>query len=80
MRRSAAGYFVGVICNGVKGQEELGWLSLVELRVWVRTSAALVGLSGGDGNSQVIFLACLVGREAALGENTFGVLTTLSRL
>lgn len=46
----------------------------------VRESAlvALVGLSGGDGNLQVILLACLVGREAAPGENTFGVLTTLT--
>lgn len=56
-----------MILRGVKGQEELGWLRLVELRAWVRTSATLVGLSGGDGNLHVSFLACLVGREAVLG-------------
>lgn len=72
MHEFPAGYFVRVVCSGVNGQEELG--------AWVPAPATLVGLSGGDGNLQVILLARLVGREAAPGENTFRVLTVLSQL
>lgn len=40
----------------------------------------LCWVNGRDGNLQVMLLACLVGRAAALGENTPSVLTTQSQL